>query len=96
MNGSMPMRKRAEYLEQFKKDDGIPVFLLNKASGAVGLNLTVASHVLILEPSWNPMWEQQAVSRAHRLGQDRAMEIRRYCVKGAAAARCAAAPGSLW
>jgi SNF2 family DNA or RNA helicase len=81
--GGMSMRRRAEALEDFKTNDDVPVFLLNKQCGAVGLNLTVATHVLIVEPSWNPVWEDQAVSRAHRLGQTGPIEIRRYCLKGA-------------
>lgn len=47
--GSMSLRRRMEALDAFKEDEHVPVFLLNKQCGAVGLNLTIATHIMILE-----------------------------------------------
>jgi SNF2 family DNA or RNA helicase len=78
----MTMKRREEQLESFKQDPKIPVFLLNKICGAVGINLTCATHVLILEASWNPVWESQAIGRAHRLGQTGPITVTRYVLEG--------------
>jgi SNF2 family DNA or RNA helicase len=76
------MARRDDQLESFKHDANMPVFLLNKGCGAVGLNLTCATHVLILEAGWNPVWESQAISRAHRLGHTGPLTVKRYVVAG--------------
>ena len=52
-----------------------------KAAG-VGLNLVAASHVIITDPWWNPFIEDQAIGRAHRLGQTRPVTVYRLVVKG--------------
>ena len=48
-----------------------PVFLISLKAGGVGLTLTEADYVFVLDPWWNPAVEAQAVDRAHRIGQDR-------------------------
>ena len=78
----MSLKKRAEALESFQTDAEMQVFFLTKACGAMGVNLTAASHIFILEPSWNPVWEKQAICRAHRLGQKGPITIKRYFCKG--------------
>lgn len=83
LNGQMPAKKRDAMLQAFIDDDAMPVFLLNRGCGAVGLNLTVATHVLILETSWNPVWESQAIGRAHRLGQKGPISVNRYVCESA-------------
>jgi len=47
--GSMSLKRRKDALDAFKEDENVPVFLLNKQCGAVGLNLTIATHIMILE-----------------------------------------------
>jgi hypothetical protein len=79
----MSMKKRAEQMDNFRDNPDVPIFLLNKQCGSVGINLTVASHIMILETSWNPVWEDQAISRAHRLGQKGPITVLRYICKGA-------------
>ena len=64
-------RDRAGVVAQFQDDDGPPVFLISLKAGGTGLNLTAADHVFLLDPWWNPAAEQQAVDRAHRIGQDK-------------------------
>jgi superfamily II DNA or RNA helicase len=63
-------RDRRRRVEQFQSGDA-PVFLLSLKAGGVGLNLTAADHVFLLDPWWNPAVEQQAIDRVHRIGQDR-------------------------
>lgn len=60
--------RKAE-VERFQNDDTVQVFLLSLKAGGVGLNLTAASYVFLLDPWWNPAAEAQAYDRAHRMGQ---------------------------
>ncbi|MCP4868898.1 MAG: DEAD/DEAH box helicase [Proteobacteria bacterium] len=64
-------RDRGAVVDQFQAADGPPVFLVSLKAGGTGLNLTAADHVFLLDPWWNPAAEQQAVDRAHRIGQDK-------------------------
>src|SRR5213076_2867560 len=64
-------RDRAAVVQSFQAADGPPVFLLSLKAGGVGLNLTAADHVILLDPWWNPAVEDQATARAHRIGQQR-------------------------
>jgi SNF2 family DNA or RNA helicase len=56
-------------VERFNKDTNLKVFLISIKAGGLGLNLTEADYVFILDPWWNPAVEAQAVDRAHRIGQ---------------------------
>jgi len=58
------------------------VFLLSLKAGGVGLNLTAADHVLLLDPWWNPAAEDQAADRAHRIGQHRPVTVTRLVTAG--------------
>jgi len=60
---------RGEVVERFQKSIDIPVFLISLKAGGVGLNLTGADTVIHFDPWWNPAVEDQATSRAHRIGQ---------------------------
>jgi superfamily II DNA or RNA helicase len=62
---------RAAVVDQFQKQDSIPVFLISLKAGGVGLNLTGADTVIHFDPWWNPAVEDQATDRAHRIGQTR-------------------------
>ncbi len=64
-------RHRAEVIEEFQQQANRNVFLISIKAGGVGLNLTQASYVFLLDPWWNPAVENQAVNRAHRIGQDK-------------------------
>ena len=63
-------------IEQFTSG-AVPLFLISLKAGGVGLNLTSASYVFLLDPWWNPAVEDQAADRAHRIGQTRAVTIYR-------------------
>jgi SNF2 family DNA or RNA helicase len=62
---------RKEQVERFNKDPKIKAFLISIKAGGLGLNLTEADYVFILDPWWNPAVEAQAIDRAHRIGQKR-------------------------
>ncbi len=60
---------RQERIDRFQADPEIKVFLISLKAGGVGLNLTAANYVFILDPWWNPQAESQAIDRVHRIGQ---------------------------
>ena len=68
-------------IEAFQKDPPTTVFLLSMRSGAVGINLTAANHVFLMEPAFNPALEDQAVGRAHRMGQTRPVTVKKFYIK---------------
>jgi SNF2 family DNA or RNA helicase len=69
-------RRRAEVVERFRSGDD-PVFLISLKAGGVGLTLTEADYVFVLDPWWNPAVEAQAVDRTHRIGQLRQVFVYR-------------------
>ncbi|MBD8584187.1 DEAD/DEAH box helicase [Frigoribacterium sp. CFBP 8766] len=69
-------RRRADVIERFRSG-GSPVFLISLKAGGVGLNLTEADYVFVLDPWWNPAAESQAVDRAHRIGQTKRVMVYR-------------------
>jgi SNF2 family DNA or RNA helicase len=71
LDGSTPLPKRKEQVEKFQEDETVKAFLISLKAGGVGLNLTVADYVYIVDPWWNPAAELQAIDRAHRIGQKR-------------------------
>jgi superfamily II DNA or RNA helicase len=62
-------RNRAARVERFQTDPNCPVFLISLKAGGLGLNLTAAEYVYLLDPWWNPAIEAQAIDRSHRIGQ---------------------------
>ena len=62
-------RNRAERVERFQNDPDCPIFLISLKAGGLGLNLTAAEYVYLLDPWWNPAVEAQAIDRSHRIGQ---------------------------
>ena len=64
-------RDRAARVERFQNDPACPLFLISLKAGGLGLNLTAAEYVFLLDPWWNPAVEAQAIDRAHRIGQSR-------------------------
>jgi SWI/SNF-related matrix-associated actin-dependent regulator of chromatin subfamily A3 len=82
LDGRMRRIDRAIAIDKFKKDPKVLVMLISLRAGGVGLNLTAASRIYLLEPYWNPAVEQQAVDRVHRLGQTRPVQTIRFIAKG--------------
>ncbi|HEY9117971.1 MAG TPA: DEAD/DEAH box helicase, partial [Roseivirga sp.] len=62
-------KDRQGQVEKFQNNEKIKVFLISLKAGGLGLNLTEADYVFLLDPWWNPAIEEQAVDRAHRIGQ---------------------------
>jgi len=75
-------RDRGGVVDRFQSADGPPILLASLKAGGVGLNLTAADHVFILDPWWNPFAEDQAADRAHRIGQDRPVSVYRLVSEG--------------
>jgi non-specific serine/threonine protein kinase len=68
-DGSTTAIDREKAIQGFQNDDSCRVFLISLKAGGVGLNLTAADYVYIVDPWWNPAVEQQAIDRTHRIGQ---------------------------
>jgi non-specific serine/threonine protein kinase len=68
-DGSTSAIERERAIQSFQNDDTCRVFLISLKAGGVGLNLTAADYVYIVDPWWNPAVEQQAIDRTHRIGQ---------------------------
>ena len=64
-------RDRGTVVEQFQTDPDCRLFLISLKAGGLGLNLTAAEYVYLLDPWWNPAVEAQAIDRTHRIGQTR-------------------------
>ncbi len=75
-------RDRKERVQRFQTDKDCGVFLISLKAGGLGLNLTAADYVFILDPWWNPAVETQAIDRAHRVGQTRQVFAYRLICKG--------------
>lgn len=71
-------RNRAQIVENFQHNTQKKVFLISLKAGGVGLNLTAADYVFVLDPWWNPAAEMQATARAHRIGQDKNVFVYRF------------------
>jgi SNF2 family DNA or RNA helicase len=69
---------REKIVNNFQDDPEIRIFLISLKAGGVGLNLTAADYVFILDPWWNPASELQAMNRAHRIGQDKSVFMYKY------------------
>ena len=78
---SLEQGKFKRNLQKFKNRDDVKVLLIPLKSGANGLNLIEASHVLLVEPMLNPAQELQAIGRVHRIGQKKATVVHRFIVK---------------
>ncbi|WP_439505226.1 DEAD/DEAH box helicase [Sediminibacterium sp.] len=68
-DGSSTVAERERAIQRFQNDENCRVFLISLKAGGVGLNLTAADYVYIVDPWWNPAVEQQAIDRTHRIGQ---------------------------
>jgi SNF2 family DNA or RNA helicase len=77
----MSMTQKGNNLNKFQSDPSISVFLLSLRSGAVGLTLTAANHLFLLDPSFNKGTEMQAINRIYRIGQTRETTITHMVVK---------------
>ena len=81
-DGSMNAKMRADAVDDFKDPrKNVRIMLVSLKAGNAGLNLNVASQVIILDPFWNPYIEEQAIDRAHRIGQEREVKVHRVLIQ---------------
>lgn len=81
LDGTMSRVKRAAALDNFRDETAITVILVSISAGGLGLNLTTASKVYVMEPQFNPAAEAQAIDRVHRLGQTREVTATRFIMR---------------
>jgi len=74
-------RNRQKEVESFQNSADVQVFLISLKAGGLGLNLTAADYVFLLDPWWNPAIEQQAIDRAHRIGQKQQVFTYKFITK---------------
>jgi len=75
-------RDREAVINEFQTNEKKQIFLISLKAGGVGLNLTSADYIFILDPWWNPASENQAISRAHRIGQEKKVFVYRFISEG--------------
>lgn len=81
LTGSTNVKDRETEVNSFQTDDAKLLFFISLKAGGVGLNLTKASYVILLDPWWNPFAELQAIGRAHRIGQENQVNVVRFIAK---------------
>ncbi|KAM7197208.1 DNA repair protein rad5 [Naviculisporaceae sp. PSN 640] len=81
LDGSMAQKARAVVLEEFKESNKFTVLLISLKAGGVGLNLTSAKRVFMMDPWWSFAIEAQAIDRIHRMGQEDEVKVYRFIVK---------------
>ena len=78
LSGKDSQKQREESVRIFQNEEEVTFFFISLKAGGVGLNLTAADYVFILDPWWNPFAERQAIARAHRIGQDKSVNVIRF------------------
>ncbi|KAL1795986.1 hypothetical protein ACET3X_006210 [Alternaria dauci] len=81
LDGRMTRENRDKSMQQLRENPDVRVMLVSIGAGGLGLNLTTANKVFMMEPQFNPAAEAQAVDRVHRLGQDREVTIKRFIME---------------
>jgi SNF2 family DNA or RNA helicase len=80
-HGGVPTKQREPILKQFKEDPNSHLLLMSYGTGAVGLNLQFAGYVFLFDRWWNPAVEDQAINRAHRIGQQNPVFVTKFISK---------------
>nr|MBC8384532.1 SWF/SNF helicase family protein [Candidatus Cloacimonadota bacterium] len=80
MDGQTKQRQKS--IDNFNNNNNIKVFLVSLKTGGFGLNLTAADTVILIDPWWNPMGEEQAIDRVHRIGQTKKVLVYKIITKG--------------
>jgi SNF2 family DNA or RNA helicase len=89
-HGRIPTAQRNVILDRFKNDPNIHVILMSYGTGSVGLNLQFANYVFLFDRWWNPAVEDQAINRAHRIGQQEPVFVTRFVTQDTIENRIAA------
>lgn len=82
IDGSTPVKKRNQIVEQFNQEAYVPYVLCSLRAAGVGLNLTAANHVIHFDRWWNPAVENQATDRAFRIGQKKNVLVHKFVCEG--------------
>merc|ERR1712157_705258 len=82
LDGSSKISERRDMVNDFQNRDDIFAFLLSTRAGGLGINLTAADTVIFYDSDWNPTVDQQAMDRAHRLGQTKQVTVYRLICRG--------------
>ena len=88
-HGRIPQAERTSILERFRTDPTKHVLLMTYGTGSVGLNLQFANYVFLFDRWWNPAIEDQAIGRAHRIGQRQPVFVTRFITPNTIEARIA-------
>ena len=81
-HGKVPQAERVPVLDRFATDPSAHVLLMSYGTGSVGLNLQFANYVFLFDRWWNPAVEDQAINRAHRIGQTEPVIVTRFVTQG--------------
>ncbi len=81
LDGTQPTSVRQKNIHEFNDDGKIPLFLISLRAGGMGINLTAADYVIHYDPWWNPAVEEQAIDRAHRIGQNKKVFVYKFITK---------------
>ncbi|KAK1387224.1 helicase-like transcription factor CHR28 [Heracleum sosnowskyi] len=81
LDGTMTLSARDKAVREFNTDPEVTVMLMSLKAGNLGLNMVAASHVILLDLWWNPTTEDQAIDRAHRIGQTRPVTVSRITIR---------------
>jgi SWI/SNF-related matrix-associated actin-dependent regulator 1 of chromatin subfamily A len=82
LDGQTPIDERQDMIDQFYEEKDVTVFLMSTKAGGMGINLACANKVVIFDQSFNPQEDMQAENRAHRVGQQRPVEVIRLVTRG--------------
>ena len=82
LDGSLSPKARKKAVQRFQSDEKCRIFLISLKAGSLGLTLTEADYVYLIDPWWNPAAENQASDRAHRIGQQRNVFVYKLICKG--------------
>jgi len=82
LDGTMSVAQRERAIIDFEDQPDVLVLLVSLKAAALGVNLTCANHVVLMDLWWNPTVEEQAIDRAHRIGQTRTVHVTRLAIKG--------------
>ena len=80
LDGTMPLTQRQTVIKHFQESKQSRVLIASKTATGVGLNLTAANHVIIVDPWWNPAVEEQAIHRCYRIGQTKKVFVKRFVI----------------
>jgi len=81
LDGNLSNEQRQKVVNEFQQNEQIKYFLISLKAGGLGLNLTTADYVFIIDPWWNPAVEQQAIDRTHRIGQTKNVFTYKFITK---------------